>query len=50
MTAISDEDIYLTRQARKNLLFNEGMSWVKKEGKKHSMFQWIALIAKRYVN
>ena len=29
---ITDEDINLIMQARKTLLFNEGITWVKTEG------------------
>ena len=32
MIEISDEDINLITQARKTLLFNEGIPWVKKDG------------------
>ena len=32
VTKITDEDINLIMQARKTLLFNEGIPWVKKEG------------------
>ena len=36
MTEISDEDIDLIMQARKTLLFNEGIPWVKKRGDEDS--------------
>ena len=32
ITEITDEDINLIMQARKTLLFNEGIPWIKKEG------------------
>ena len=33
LTEITDEGINLIMQARKTLLFNKGVSWVKKKGK-----------------
>ena len=32
ITEITEEDINLIMQARKTLLFNDGIPWVKKEG------------------
>ena len=50
ITETTDEDINLIMQARKTLLFNDGIPWVKEKRNEDFMFQWAASTLQRYVN